>query len=65
LKDGFVVDSDNEDEEDEYSDVGSDEEDDLEPETDAMLDGCAADILEMDEDIGSELSEESYTYDNV
>ena len=60
LKDGFVVDSDNEDEEeDEYSDVDSDEADEAEP--DPMLEG-AGDALEMDEDIGSELSEESYSY---
>lgn len=63
LKDGFVVDSDNEDEEeDEYTDVDSDE--DAETEADNMLDG-GADIIEIDEDIGSELSEESYTYDNL
>jgi hypothetical protein len=58
LKDGFVVDSDNEDEEeDEYTDVDSDEADEAEP--DPMLEG---DALEIDEDIGSELSEESYSY---
>ena len=63
LKDGFVVDSDNEDEEDDvYTDDDSDEGDDLEPDNTAEQD---ATMLEMDEDIGSELSEESYTYDNI
>ena len=57
LKDGFVVDSDNEDEEDDdYSDVESDEAEDVvavEPETTSVSE---------EEDVGSELSEESYTY---
>ena len=58
LKDGFVVDSDNEDEHDVYSDCDSDEADDVEPVAEA------ADNAVLDEeDIGSELSEDSYTYD--
>ncbi len=58
LKDGFVVDSDNEDENDDaYSDEDSDEEDEVDEPDNAL-----EDILELDEDIGSELSEESYTY---
>ena len=58
LKDGFVVDSDNEDEPDVYSDCDSDEADDVEPVAEA------ADNAVLDEeDIGSELSEDSYTYD--
>lgn len=58
LKDGFVVDSENEEEEDDdYSDVDSDEaEDDVaEPEP-------TIDAISEEEDVGSELSEESYTY---
>jgi hypothetical protein len=56
LKDGFVVDSDNEDEDDDvYSDVESEEADDVEPEIEAEADA-------EEEDVGSELSEESYTY---
>ena len=58
LKDGFVVDSENEEEEDdEYSDVESDEADDnvVEPEP-------TVDAVSEEEDVGSELSEESYTY---
>ena len=57
LKDGFVVDSDNEDEPDVYSDCGSDEADDVEPVVEA--DNA---VLDEEEDIGSELSEDSYTY---
>ena len=57
LKDGFVVDSDNEDEPDVYSDCDSDEADDVEPVAEA--DNAVLD----EEDIGSELSEDSYTYD--
>jgi hypothetical protein len=56
LKDGFVVDSDNEDEEDDvYSDVESEEADNVEPEIEAEAEA-------EEEDVGSELSEESYTY---
>jgi hypothetical protein len=58
LKDGFVVDSENEEEEDdEYSDVDSVEGDDeaVEPEP-------TVDVASEEEDVGSELSEESYTY---
>jgi len=59
LKDGFVVDSDNEDEPDVYSDCDSDEADDVEPVAEA------ADNAVLDEeDIGSELSEDSYTYEH-
>ena len=58
LKDGFVVDSDNEDEEDVYSDVDSAEEDATE--VDKLDD--KQDLAEL-EDVGSELSEESYTYE--
>ena len=60
LKDGFVVDSENEEEEDdEYSDVDSDEADDaVEPEP--VVDVASEETEE--EDVGSELSEESYTY---
>jgi hypothetical protein len=57
LKDGFIVDSDNEDES--YSDEDSDEEEDEEDEDDKN--GEDNDMLEL-EDVGSELSEESYTY---
>ena len=54
LKDGFIVDSDNE-EDGEYSDDDSDEEENAED------DNNAEELLEL-EDVGSELSEESYTY---
>jgi hypothetical protein len=54
LKDGFIVDSDNE-EDDEYTDDDSDEEENAEE------DNNAEELLEL-EDVGSELSEESYTY---
>jgi len=58
LKDGFVVDSENEDEEDdEYSDVDSEEADDTVAEPEPTLD-----VASEEEDVGSELSEESYTY---
>lgn len=57
LKDGFIVDSDNEDES--YSDEDSDEEEDEEDEEEKN--GDENDMLEL-EDVGSELSEESYTY---
>jgi len=56
LKDGFVVDSDKEDDDLEYSDEDEDNAKE-EEEEDVVGDG-----LEMD-DIGSELSEESYTYE--
>ena len=59
LKDGFVVDSDNEDEHDVYSDCDSDEADDVEPTAEAADNA----VLDEEEDIGSELSEDSYTYD--
>jgi len=60
LKDGFVVDSENEEEEDDnYSDVDSEEADDaVEPEP--VVDVASEETEE--EDVGSELSEESYTY---
>lgn len=54
LKDGFIVDSDNE-EDGEYSDDDSDEEENAED------DNNVEELLEL-EDVGSELSEESYTY---
>ena len=54
LKDGFIVDSDNEEDGD-YSDDDSEEEDNAEE------DNNAEELLEL-EDVGSELSEESYTY---
>ena len=54
LKDGFIVDSDNEEGE-EYSD------DDSEEEENAEEDNNVDELLEL-EDVGSELSEESYTY---
>lgn len=54
LKDGFIVDSDNEEGED-YSEDDSDEEENAEE------DNNAEELLEL-EDVGSELSEESYTY---
>ena len=54
LKDGFIVDSDNEDD-DEYSDDDSDEDEN------ADEDNNVEELLEL-EDVGSELSEESYTY---
>ena len=54
LKDGFIVDSDNEEGAD-YSDDDSDEEENAEE------DNNAEELLEL-EDVGSELSEESYTY---
>ena len=54
LKDGFIVDSDNEEGED-YTDDDSDEEENAEE------DNNADELLEL-EDVGSELSEESYTY---
>ena len=54
LKDGFIVDSDNE-EDAEYSDDDSDEEENAED------DNNVEELLEL-EDVGSELSEESYTY---
>lgn len=54
LKDGFIVDSDNEEDGD-YSD------DDSEEEENAEEDNNAEELLEL-EDVGSELSEESYTY---
>jgi hypothetical protein len=58
LKDGFVVDSENEEEEDdEYSDVDSDEGND-----DAVEPDPTVDAVSEEEDVGSELSEESYTY---
>lgn len=57
LKDGFIVDSDNEDES--YSDEDSDEEEEEEMEEDKYKE--EVDLLEL-EDMGSELSEESYTY---
>jgi hypothetical protein len=55
LKDGFIVDSDNE-EDGEYSEDDSEEEDNAEEDNNA-----AEELLEL-EDVGSELSEESYTY---
>ena len=54
LKDGFIVDSDNE-EDGEYSDDDSEEEENVED------DNNVEELLEL-EDVGSELSEESYTY---
>jgi hypothetical protein len=58
LKDGFVVDSENEDEEDDsYSDVDSEEADDEVAEPEPTIDA-----ISEEEDVGSELSEESYTY---
>lgn len=54
LKDGFIVDSDNEEDAD-YSDDDSEEEENAEDENNAE------ELLEL-EDVGSELSEESYTY---
>lgn len=57
LKDGFIVESDNE--EDSYSD--EDDEEDEEEETEDDKNGEEIDLLEL-EDMGSELSEESYTY---
>ena len=61
LKDGFVVDSDNEEEEEDvYSDVDSDEVDEADPEIGVEV--YAEELAE--EDVGSELSEESYTYEN-
>jgi hypothetical protein len=61
LKDGFVVDSENEEEEDdEYSDVDSDEGDDVVAEPEPTIDVASEETEE--EDVGSELSEESYTY---
>jgi hypothetical protein len=54
LKDGFIVDSDNEEDGD-YSDDDSDEEENAED------DNNVEELLEL-EDVGSELSEESYTY---
>lgn len=54
LKDGFIVDSDNEEDAD-YTDDDSDEEDNVEE------DNNMEEMLEL-EDVGSELSEESYTY---
>ena len=62
LKDGFVVDSENEEEEDdEYSDVDSDEgDDDVVAEPEPTIDVASEETEE--EDVGSELSEESYTY---
>lgn len=54
LKDGFIVDSDNEEDAD-YSDDDSDEEENAED------DNNVEELLEL-EDVGSELSEESYTY---
>ena len=54
LKDGFIVDSDNEEDAD-YSD------DDSEEEENAEDDNNVEELLEL-EDVGSELSEESYTY---
>jgi len=59
LKDGFVVDSDNEDEEDVYSDVDSVEEDATDVD---KPDDKQQETAEL-EDVGSELSEESYTYE--
>ena len=55
LKDGFIVDSDNEDDA-EYSDDDSEEEENVEEDNNNV-----EDLLEL-EDVGSELSEESYTY---
>ena len=54
LKDGFIVDSDNEEDAD-YTDDDSDEEENAED------DNNVEELLEL-EDVGSELSEESYTY---
>jgi hypothetical protein len=54
LKDGFIVDSDNEEDAD-YTD------DDSEEEENAEEDNNVDELLEL-EDVGSELSEESYTY---
>lgn len=54
LKDGFIVDSDNEEDAD-YTDDDSDEEENVEDENNVE------ELLEL-EDVGSELSEESYTY---
>jgi hypothetical protein len=59
LKDGFVVDSDNEEDSDEFTDVDSDEEE-VHDNDDCDEDG-KLELLEL-EDVGSELSEESYTY---
>ena len=58
LKDGFVVDSENEEEEDDsYSDVDSAEAEDEVAEPEPTMDAVSE-----EEDVGSELSEESYTY---
>jgi hypothetical protein len=55
LKDGFIVDSENEDDA-EYTDDDSEEEENVEEDNNNV-----EDLLEL-EDVGSELSEESYTY---
>jgi hypothetical protein len=60
LKDGFVVDSDSDDKDAEYE-SGSDEDDEDEDEDSEEVDeNGQIDELEL-EDIGSELSEESYS----
>jgi hypothetical protein len=59
LKDGFVVDSSDGDEEDDYS--GSDSESEIEKGNNCNNDNSDDDDLEI-EDIGSELSEEEYDY---
>lgn len=60
LKDGFVVDSD--ETEDEISSIGSDEVDDEDTETLSEEKDCDCDV-ELS-DLGSELSEDSYSYDS-
>lgn len=62
LKDGFVVDSSDLEEENDYDPEDSDENDTEESNGKEDVDGCAEDDLLL-EDIGSELSEDSYDYE--
>jgi hypothetical protein len=59
LKDGFVVDSDSSDKEDEYETDYSDDDEEDEEEDESEEQNAQDDLLEL-EDVGSELSEEDY-----
>lgn len=62
LKDGFVVDSEGEEDDDDYETEDENEEDDSEEVSDSA--GNDGDELLLVEDIGSELSEEDYDYES-
>jgi len=63
LKDGFVIDSDSQDEEDDSGSYDTEDEDEYEEDKNDLLAEEEDDKMEI-EDIGSELSEEEYDYED-